>query len=73
MLRWYFKINLLARILAGLALGVVAGLLFGPSIQWIAPLGNVFVRSLKMIVMPVVLFTLVVGADTQVRPYGVGT
>ncbi len=59
---WYFKTNLLLRILIGLVLGAVVGLIVGPGIVWVKPFGDLFVRLLKMIVMPVVFFTLVVGA-----------
>ena len=68
---WYFKTNLLVRILLGLILGAVAGLVFGPKIVWVAPLGDVFVRLLKMIVMPVVMFTLIVGA-ASIHPARLG-
>jgi Na+/H+-dicarboxylate symporter len=71
MLSWYFKSNLLIRILLGLVLGAVAGLVFGPKIVWVTPLGNIFVRSLKMIVMPVVMFTLIVGA-ASIHPARLG-
>jgi Na+/H+-dicarboxylate symporter len=62
MFSWYFKTNLLMRILVGLVLGAIVGLIVGPSIEVIRPLGTIFVRLLTMIVMPVVLTTLVVGA-----------
>ncbi len=62
MFAWYFQSNLLIRILLGLVLGAIVGLLAGDSIAWLKPFGDVFVRLLKMIVMPVVLSTLVVGA-----------
>jgi Na+/H+-dicarboxylate symporter len=61
-LNWYFRSSLLIRILLSLVLGAVAGLVFGPRIEWMNPLGDIFVRLLKMIVMPVVVFTLIVGA-----------
>jgi len=59
---WYFNTNLLLRILIGLVLGGIVGLVAGDSILWVAPFGSLFVRLLKMIVMPVILTTLVVGA-----------
>jgi len=37
-LDWYFKSNLLVRILIGLILGAIVGLIFGPKILWINPL-----------------------------------
>jgi len=61
---WYFKTSLLIRILAGLILGVIAGLVFGPEIEIISPVGDIFVNLLKMIVMPVVISTLIVGAGS---------
>jgi Na+/H+-dicarboxylate symporter len=70
-LNWYFKSNLLVRILLGLVLGAIAGLVFGPKITWVSPFGDIFVRLLKMIVMPVVMFTLIVGA-ASIHPARLG-
>jgi len=61
-LGWYFGSSLLLRILIGLVLGAIVGIWAGPGIVWLEPLGDLFVRLLKMIVMPVVFFSLVVGA-----------
>jgi len=38
------------------------GIVVGPAIVWVKPFGDVLIRLLKMIVMPVVFFSLVVGA-----------
>ncbi len=64
LVKWYLDVNLLIRILAGLFLGAVAGIVFGPAIGVISPVGDIFVNLLKMIVMPVVISTLVVGAGS---------
>ncbi len=69
--RWYFQSNLLVRILAGLILGAFCGLFIGPAMAWVSPLGEIFIRLLKMIVMPVILFTLTVGA-ASVHPTQLG-
>jgi Na+/H+-dicarboxylate symporter len=61
-LGWYFNFNLLYRILIGLVLGALLGIALGDKILWIAPFGALFVRLLKMIMMPIILSTLVVGA-----------
>jgi Na+/H+-dicarboxylate symporter len=61
-LSWYFNFNLLYRILIGLVLGALLGIIFGEKILWIAPFGALFVRLLKMIMMPIIFSTLVVGA-----------
>ncbi len=71
MLDWYFKTNLLMRILIGLVAGAVVGLIVGPAIEVIEPLGRLFVRLLQMIVVPVIFFTLVVGA-ASVSPARLG-
>lgn len=68
---WYLASSLLLRILMGLVLGAAVGLIVGPEIAWVRPFGDVFVRLLKMIVMPVVFFTLVVGA-ASVSPARLG-
>jgi len=61
---WYFKIDVLKRILLGLFLGAIIGVVIGPEIVVIKPLGDIFLRLLKMIVVPVVMFTLIVGASS---------
>ena len=64
MFSWYFKSNLLLRILCGLILGAVAGIFLQNStgaISFFSPFGDIFVRLLKMIVQPVIIFTLIVG------------
>ena len=69
--RWYLNSNLLLRILAGLVLGAVVGLLVGPPIEVIRPLGNLLVSLLMMIVMPLILTSLVVGA-ASIKPSELG-
>lgn len=63
-LSWYFETSLLLRILIGLVAGAIAGLLVGPEIEMLSPLGDIFLNLLKMIVMPVVISTLIVGAGS---------
>jgi len=55
------------KILIGMVLGVVAGLAAGPTSApflkiWVAPLGTLFINLIKMIIVPVVLASLIVGA-----------
>jgi len=57
----YRKIKLVYRIGVAFVLGSILGLVVGPSITVIAPLGTLFIRLLKMIIIPIVLFTLVAG------------
>jgi Na+/H+-dicarboxylate symporter len=69
MFDWYFKTNLLARILLGLVLGALVGVVLGFFPDAVKPFvdnskffGDLFVRLLKMIVVPVILFSLIAGA-----------
>lgn len=66
---WYFKSNLLARILIGLVLGAILGIVLGffpdsvkPFVDGSKFFGDLFIRLLKMIVVPVILFSLIAGA-----------
>jgi Na+/H+-dicarboxylate symporter len=66
---WYFGTNLLFRILIGLVLGCIVGIILGympstvgPFRTWAQPFGDLLVRLLKMIVVPVIFFSLVAGS-----------
>ena len=68
-LSWYFRPNLLLRILLGLVLGIVTGIILGlfpdavkPFSDFTKPFGDLLVRLLRMIVVPVILFSLIAGA-----------
>ncbi len=71
MWRRYLEISVLTKILIGLVAGVIVGLLVGPQMVVLKPLGDLFMRLLKMIVMPVVFFSLVVGA-ASIEPARLG-
>ncbi|GAB6177402.1 dicarboxylate/amino acid:cation symporter [Desulfobaculum senezii] len=49
------------KIVLGLALGLGAGLIFGEDATVLKPIGDIFIRCLKLIVMPLILATLVNG------------
>jgi len=70
-LGWYFRTSLLLRIFIGLVLGAAAGLVVGPGIAVVKPLGSLLVSLLKMIVMPVIFTSLVVGA-ASIKPSELG-
>ena len=70
MLDWYFKTNLLTRILVGLIAGCIVGIILGYGspettkgfVDNTKFFGDIFIRLLKMIVVPVILFSLIGGA-----------
>jgi Na+/H+-dicarboxylate symporter len=83
LLRLYFRTSLVLRILAGFVVGSLIGVLFWTlsrspgatvpqtAIGYIAPFGQVFVHMLKMIVVPIIFFSLVVGASSlPIRKFG---
>lgn len=66
---WYFDSNLLVRIMIGLILGAIAGvfLAYTPEytpgfVTYTKFFGDLFIRLLKMIVVPVIFFSLIAGA-----------
>ncbi len=58
----YKRFPVIYKILIGFILGIIAGIVVGPQIAVLYPLGQLLIRLLKMIVTPIVLFSLVVGA-----------
>ncbi|MDW7759726.1 MAG: dicarboxylate/amino acid:cation symporter [Acidobacteriota bacterium] len=55
------RLPLYTKILIGLALGVVVGLVFGEKAAVIRPIGTVFIRLITMIVVPLVFVSLTLG------------
>lgn len=49
------------KIMIGLALGVVAGLILGEKAAYLKPIGDIFIRCLRLIVVPLILSTLITG------------
>ena len=69
MLSWYFDTSLLARIIIGLVAGGVVGIILAymPAyakffVSYMQIFGDIFIRLLKMIVVPVIFFSLITGA-----------
>ena len=61
-----FKVSLAAQILIGLILGIIVGGIFygNPKIEtYLQPL-DIFLHLIKMIVVPIIISTLIVGAGT---------
>jgi len=73
MLRTWFEIALWKRILLALVAGVVAGSLLGESAVSIKWIGDLFVRLISMVVVPLVFFTLVSGVIAMGDPQKLGS
>lgn len=56
--------KLWVKILIGFVLGAIVGLLVGPPAAALKPLGDLFIRLIKMLIVPLVFSSLVVGASS---------
>lgn len=70
--RAWFRIELWKRVLAGLALGVALGLAAPAAAPWFAFLGDIFVRLIRMLVVPIVLVTVAAGVASLADPRRLG-
>ncbi len=66
------KIPLIWQIGIGFILGIVAGAVLGEKVQIVEPVGNIFLTLLKMIIVPLVFSSLVVGAASIGDPRDLG-
>lgn len=55
------KIPLPFQILIGLILGAIAGFIFKEKVTFIEPVGTVFLRALKMTIVPLIFFSIAAG------------
>ncbi|OYD06484.1 dicarboxylate/amino acid:cation symporter [Paludifilum halophilum] len=70
---WSFYRNqsFIIKISVGFLLGVVAGLLLGPSAEVLSPLGDLLLRLLNMIVLPIIFLTVILAVN-QANPQKMG-
>ncbi len=60
-MKWWFERPLYLQILIGILLGAALGFLLGPHAAVLKPLGDIFIRLLKMLIVPLTFFTLISG------------
>lgn len=61
--RTYVDTSLIVKITIALILGIVVGLLFGEDAAVLAPLGDLLLNLLTFLIIPLILFTLMVGVN----------
>ncbi len=66
------KVALHWQILAGLVIGILFGYFFPEKIRWIEWMGNVFLRGLKMIIVPLLLTSIMSGIINIGNPASLG-
>ncbi|MBW2307108.1 MAG: dicarboxylate/amino acid:cation symporter [Deltaproteobacteria bacterium] len=66
------KLQLWHKILIGLVLGLIAGIIVGPGITVLKPFGTLFINLLKMMIVPLLVLFLVAGAAsiTDIKKLG---
>ena len=60
-IRWWFRRRLHTQILVCIVIGIALGLLVGKYVWVIEPVGTLFIRLLKMLIVPLTFLTLVAG------------
>ncbi|MFI8575869.1 dicarboxylate/amino acid:cation symporter [Rossellomorea aquimaris] len=69
--RGYLNTSLIMKITVALLLGITAGLIFGKDAAILSPLGDILIRLLTFLIIPLILFTLIVGVNqTNVNKLG---
>jgi len=66
------KMKLWAKILIGLVAGLVAGIVLGPTAGYIKPVGTLFINAIKMLIVPLIFSSLVVGVISMKDPKKMG-
>ena len=59
------RLELWKKILIGMILGVIAGTWMGPDAEIFKPLGTLFINAIKMLIVPLVFFSLIVGITSM--------
>ncbi len=60
----YLQASLILRVTIALILGVLVGIVGGDEVTvWLAPVGDLLLRLLTFLIVPIVLFTLMVGVN----------
>lgn len=66
------KFNLVTQIFIAFILSILLGSIFGSSIDFLKPLGDLFLRLIKFIIVPLILSTLIVGVASSSDPKQLG-
>lgn len=59
------SIALWKKIVVGMILGVIAGIILGPEAEMFKPIGTLFINAIKMLIVPLVFCSLVVGVTSM--------
>jgi Na+/H+-dicarboxylate symporter len=71
-MRW-FEITLWKRVLGALVLGIIAGLYVPDMVKYVVWVGDVFLRLIRMVIVPLIFLTLVSGVIAMGDPKKLGS
>ena len=60
-MQFWKKLGLGTKIIIGIVIGIIIGLVSPAAAKFISPLGDIFLRMLKMLIVPLVFFTITSG------------
>ena len=66
------RLELWKKILIGMILGVFVGTIMGPEAEMLKPIGTLFINAIKMLIVPLVFFSLIVGITSMQDPKKMG-
>ncbi|MGJ9459705.1 dicarboxylate/amino acid:cation symporter [Oceanobacillus sp. CF4.6] len=61
--RSYLQASLILKVTIALILGIIVGFIFGEDAAVLEPLGDLLLRLLKFLIIPLIFFTLIVGVN----------
>jgi len=59
------RLALWKKILVGMVAGIIVGAIMGPSAELIKPIGTLFINAIKMLIVPLVFCSLIVGITSM--------
>ena len=59
------RMELWKKILIGMICGVIVGSIMGPNAELFKPIGTLFINAIKMLIVPLVFFSLIVGITSM--------
>ncbi|MGO2236669.1 dicarboxylate/amino acid:cation symporter [Marinomonas sp. UCMA 3892] len=62
---FWSKMPLWQKILIGMVLGIITGSIMGPDAEILKPIGTLFIKAIKMLIVPLVFCSLVVGVTSM--------
>lgn len=68
----YYSIKLWHKVALGLVLGIIYGLVNGENAAYIKPVGDLFLNAIKMIIIPLIFFSLISGITSISDPASLG-